>query len=65
MEKLALAMMYAQSLPPQPFKNGLQMPHMFIWCLAKINQVINATLSKGQARKNLFHHSIRLDICIF
>jgi hypothetical protein len=65
MEKLALAMVQAQSPPPQPFKNGLKMPHMLLWYFIEDNHVINVTPSKGQAREDLIHHSLKLGMCIF
>jgi hypothetical protein len=64
MEKLALAMVQAQSPPLQPFKNGLQMPHMLLWCPAEDDHIVYVTPSKGQARENLVHHSLKLSRCI-
>ena len=64
MEKLALAMVQTQSPPPQPLKNGLQMPYMLLWCLAKNDHIINVTPSREQAKEDLVHHYLKLSRCI-
>ena len=43
MEKLALAMVQAQSSSPKLFKNGLKTPHMLLWYLVEDVYVINVT----------------------
>ena len=41
------------------------MPHMLMWCHAKDDHIINVALSKGQAKEDLVHHSVKLSMCIF
>jgi hypothetical protein len=61
-EKLALVMVQVQFPPPQPFKNGLLMPHIFLWYFAKNDHNINVTPKKRQTI--LVHHSLKLTMRI-
>ena len=40
------------------------MPHMLMWCFAEDDHVINVILNKGQAREDLVHHALKLNMCI-
>jgi hypothetical protein len=64
MRKLALAMVQAQSPPPQLFKTGLKMPHMLLWYFAKEYYIIIVAPSKGHTREDLIPHSLNLSMRI-
>jgi hypothetical protein len=51
MEKHALAIMQAQTLLPQPLKNGLQIFHMLLWCFVVNNHIINVIPKKSKPKR--------------